>query len=722
MVGWWNGRELRALLARHEAQLGAVWPALRDSAPPPSPTPDQLPDLAELLRAAGRSGGDRGARIDGIPETAVIILVLALCHRLQPALTPPPLRLLVDPAVPLDADGVNSTGRMTARFAELARDERTPRHLRRWCADAALLCGTRCLSGSAPDDPRLGVLHQVVSGAAEQRFADTGDLADEDTALTHARASYDHRAPGSCGAEEATRLAQLLAQRCSRLRDASPMGDVPDLVRAALDATDPTSPHWLAYAATATGAFVTATAHEKKSVELLDAALELQRAIREHPNYGLIRDRMEPTCAGLLAQRFARRRDPEILQEALEIYETLYAAQPRRHAADLGRHLQYRYQLRGDPADRRRALDLMGEGLTGPESSHQAVSSYGASAVHEFRETGEAAVIERALRIVTPLTEPGGPHAEASPAHRAIGMLLLARVDYETAPDLGPAEAAARRALSLARSAADRALALGMLANVLVYRYRFGHDLAVLDEAIAHSRQGFEELPDEPDTELLTTLRGSLIMALSERHTRTRHLAALREAVTVAEQLAADIPQFEAETPIILGNVATLLIEYARQNRDQGSGGAELDRAQRLVERALAGTEPGHDSRHHLVSALGGVLLARLQQPGVGIEDAEAAVRHYETALADPPADPLRRASLYGNLAHALRERHRHGGDREDLDIALAAARKCAHLIPAGHPLHGGALGAVSWVLRDIARADGGYDAIRDQALTVNAE
>ncbi|WP_329340102.1 CHAT domain-containing protein [Streptomyces sp. NBC_00663] len=723
MVGWWSGRELRALLERHEKQLGAVWPALRDAGVPPAPTPDQLLGLAELLRTAGKSGGDRGAKIDSTPETAVIILSLALIHRLQPALTPLPLRVLVDPAVRLDADDVNSAGRLTARFAELARDEHTPQHLRRWCADAALLCGARCLSGSAPDDPRLGGLHRVVSGAAEQRFAHTGDVADEDTALAHARASYDHRAPGSSGAEEATRLAQLLGQRCSRLRDASPMGDVPDLVRAALAATDPASPHWLAYAATATGAYVTATAHERRSVELLDAALELQRAIRKHPHYGIIRDQMEPTCAGLLAQRFARRRDREILQEALEIYETLYAAQPRRYAADLGRHLQYRYQMRGDTADRRRALDLMGQGLAGPDPSHEAVSSYSAAAVHEFQETGDEAVIERALAVVTPLTAPGGVHAETAPAHRALCRLYLIRADSETAFDHVPAEAAARRALSLARSATDRALALGMLAAVLVYRYRFGRDLAVLDEAIALSREGLDELPDEPGSEQLISIKGSLIMGLSERHTRTGHLAALREAVTVAEELAVNIPQFEAETPVILGNVATLLVTYARQKADRGgTGGAELDRAQRLVERALAGIDPGHNGRHHLVSALGGVLLARFQQPGAGLDDAETAVRHYETALADPPADPLNRAQLYGNLGHALRERHRHSGDREDLDIALAAARKCVRLVPAGHPLHGAGLAAVSWVLRDIAGADGGYDAISDQALTVNAE
>ncbi|MFF4271720.1 CHAT domain-containing protein [Streptomyces sp. NPDC001536] len=718
MVGWFSGRELRGLLERHEEQLAAVWPAVRDGKPPPTPSPRQAAGLVELFRAAGRSVDARGGRGTHPPENAAVLLALALLHRTQPAATPAGLRPLVDPTAYLDAETVNAAANMTAGFFDHARDEGTPAHLRRWCLDGALLCGTRALSGSAPADPRRATMHALLSHIAEARFKDTGDSADEETAIGHVRTAYELRPPGTPGADAATRLARLLGIRCSRLRDASPMADTPALVRTALAATDPASVEWLGYAMTAAGAYVTATAHEPKSVQLLDDALELQRAIRGHPHYGRIRDSAEPIAAGLLAQRFARRRDMDVLAEAIEAYEELYAAQPPKFAADLGRHLQYRYQLRGDIADRRRALDLMGEGLSGPDTSHEAVGSYGAAAMHEYRETGDPAAVVRALAVVTPLTGPGGAHAGDSPALRALCNLRLARSESEAVPDHGPAEEAARRALAHARSAVERALALSVLATVLVHRYRFGHDLAVLDEAVASCREGFAGLPEDEDAEVLDSLRGSLIMALAERHTRTGHLASLREAVAVGEELAAHIPKFEAETPVILGNVTTLLVEYARRTGDS----AELDRAQRLVERALATTAPGHHMRHHLVSALGSVLLARFRLPGAGIEEAETAVRHYETALEDPPADPLRRAGLYGNLSHALRERYRAGGDREDLDIALAAARKCVRLVPGGHPLRGGGLGAVSWALMDIADADGGYDAIRDQALAVNAE
>ncbi|MEU6378085.1 CHAT domain-containing protein [Streptomyces sp. NPDC046909] len=718
MVGWFSGRELRALLERHQEELAGVWPAVRDGGVPLAPSPWQATGLAGLFRAAGRSVDARGERGGHPPEHAVVLLALALLHRIQPAATPPDLRPLVDPAAPLDAETVNALGGMTTRFLDHARDEGVPQHLRRWCLDVALLCGTRCLAGSAPADPRRAAMHQLLSHIAELRFQTTGDPADEETAIAHARAAYEHRTPGTPGADMAARLAQLLGERCSRLRDASPMGDAPALVRTALAAVDPASVEWLAYAMTAGSAFVTATVHELKDVRLLDEALELQRAIREHPHYGRVEDSMGPVTAGLLAQRFARRRDPEILAEAIEAYEELYAVRPPKYAADLGRHLQYRYQLHGDSADRRRALDLLREGLSGPDTSREAVGSYGTATMHEYRETGDTGAIARALAVVTPLTAPGGAHAEDSQALRALCQLHIARMEGETAPDYGPAEEAARRTFAHARSAAERALALSVLATVLVHRYRFGHELAVLDEAVACCREGFDALADDADIETVNAVRGSLIMALAERHTRTGHLASLREAIAVGEELAAHTPEYEAETPVILGNVATLLADHARRTGDAD----RLDRARRLAENALATTQPGHHMRHSLVSALGSVLLARFRLPGAGTEDAETAVRHYETALLDPPADPLRRADLYGNLSHALRERYRFGGDREDLDIALAAARKCVRLVPPRHPLRGGALGAVSWALQDIARADKGFDAIRDQALDVNAE
>ncbi|MFF7444926.1 MULTISPECIES: CHAT domain-containing protein [unclassified Streptomyces] len=716
MVGWFSGRELRALLERHHEELAAVWPAVRDGGAPPAPSPQRSAGLVELFRVAGRSAEDRGARGDHPPETAPVLLALALRHRLHPAATPAALRPLVAPAAHLDPETLNTAANMTVAYFDHARDEGTPEHLRRWCLDAALLCGTRCLRGSTPADPRRATLHQLLSHIAESRHRHTGDPADEETAIEHTRAAYEHRPPGTPGADTAVRLAELLANRCARLRDASPMRDVTALVRTALAAMDPRGVEWSAYAVAACGAFVTATAHEPKDVQLLDEALRLQRALRQNPYYGRVRDRMAPVTAGLLAQRFARSRDPESLAEAIEAFEELYAARPSRYAAELGRHLQYRYQLSGDRADRQRALDLMGEGLTGPDTSRAAVSSYGIAAVHACRETGDPEVITRALAVVTPLTAPGGAHAGDAPALRALCLLHLARTEGEPEPDHGPAEEAARRSLAHARSDAERALALSVLATVLVHRYRFDHDLSLLDEAMARCREGLAGTAEDEDIEVVNALRGALIMALAERHTRTGHLASLREAVTVGEELASHIPRFEAETPVLLGNVTTLLADHARRTRDP----AQLDRARRLVERALATTRPGHHMRHSLVTALGGVLLARFRLPGAGTEDAEAAVRHFETALMDPPADPLRRLSLYGYLSHALRERYRHGGDREDLDIALAAARKCVRLAPPGHPLRGGALGAVSWALEDIARADGGYDAVRDQALDVN--
>lgn len=226
--------ELRSLLERHGDVLAGVWPAFRDGTVPPLSTADQLRGLAQLLQVAGRSAGAQGGGHEVPPETAVIILAIARGHAMNPALTPAPLRPLVDPAARLDAEDVNSTARLAIRFTDLAEDEGTPHHLRRWCVDAALLSGARCLSGSAADDPRRSAMHTVVSGVAELRFKDTADPADEEAAIVHARAAYDLRTPAEPAADRAAGLARLLADRCARLRDASDMAGVPALVRAAL--------------------------------------------------------------------------------------------------------------------------------------------------------------------------------------------------------------------------------------------------------------------------------------------------------------------------------------------------------------------------------------------------------------------------------------------------------------------------------------------------------
>jgi tetratricopeptide (TPR) repeat protein len=720
MVGWWSGRELRALLERHGEELAAVWPAFRDSGVPRAPSPGVAAGLVALTRAAGRSATHRSGT-GASPEHAVALLALALLHRVQPAATPAGLRPLVDAAARVDAPAMKTAGVMSIRYSELVDDPNTPSFLVPWCLDATLLCATRWLDGSAPDDPLRTNWHQILAHTAAQRFERDGDSGDEETAIIHARAAFQHSAgviPRAERASLALWAARLLAERAGRLRDPTLLENAPDLVRTALSWTDPSSAEWLDYAMQATVTFIAATAREKKNIELLDEALELQRAVRRHPQYHRIERGTDAAYAGLLAQRFARRRDLDVLDEAIGIFEQLYAERPQRYAADLGRHLEYRYQLRGGSADRRRGLDLMEEGLSGPYTSAEAVASYGVAAVQELRESGDPEAINRALEVVNRLTGPGCTYADDFKSLRARAQLLLARADMADAPDFGPAEAAARDALENAISVFDRGLGLALLATVLVHRYRFDHDLAVLDEAVACCRNGLAGLPGDSEAEESHQLRAALVMALTERHTRTRHLASLEEAVEAMEQVVEHMQISDAETPVMLVNVTTVLTQYARETKES----APLDRAQHLVERALADTPPGHSWHVQLVSALGSVLVARARLPGAGIEDADTAVHHLEAALRDAPADSLSRAGMYSNLSGALHERHRHGGDREDLDTALAAARKAVRLMPPGHPLRYYPLAAVSSALSEIARADESHDAVRDQALAVNAE
>ncbi|MER6347751.1 CHAT domain-containing protein [Streptomyces sp. NPDC001595] len=714
MAGWWRTLGLRVLLEQQADLLRTAWPALRAGQSPPPPPPDRVRPLA-VLSASAAKAADGG--VADAPELAVALLTAAVLSGAGPTAVPAPLRPLVDPAAEVDAATATAAGRLAAGLAARARAEATPDWLRPWCLDAALLCGTRCLRGPAPDATAHATVHDLLAHLAELRFARDADPADETAAIAHARAAHDGAteatAPGRAG-----HLARLLADRAARLRDSALAADAPELARAALAAQEPASRAWLGHAAATAGVLLQATAQERKDVTLLDEVLELQRAMRRHPFYHLVRDTDRHTYASVLAQRFARRHDPEILDQTIEAHAELYAVEPARYAADLGRHFQYRYQLRGDPADRHRALELMAEGMTDDHPRGDAVISYAAAALHEYRESGDPASVARALATVTRLTAPGAAHADSSPVFGSLTDLLLAHGELTRPRDLDPAEAAARRSLELAGTPEHRARALARLAEVLANRYRATSDLALLDEAVAHCREGFALLP--PDTEAPAQLSAGLVMALSERYSRARHLASLREAVAAADRLAESTPEFGAEYPVVLGTLVALIVEYARE----ADAPAELDRAQELVERALSTTTPGHQWRAHLLNALGGVLLARARRPDAAPEAADTAVRHFEAALRDDlREDPQRSgAALYAGLAHALWERHRHRGERADLDRAATAARAAVAALPPGEPRRAGALAALSRAFSEMARVDGSHDAVRDEALAVNAE
>ncbi|CAM5378151.1 hypothetical protein SAURM35S_08129 [Streptomyces aurantiogriseus] len=397
MAGWWKALGLRALLEANAETLAAVWPAVRDGTAPPAPEPARTRSLAALSRAASKAAAGGG---DDAPELAVALLVGAVLHRAFPTAVSPALLPLVAPSADVDAQAAAVAGRAFGGFAGRSGSDRTPPWLRRWCLDAALLCGSRCLHGPAPSDTARGKVHDLLALLAGQRFKAGGDPADEDVALTHARAALD-LATGPERPDRAARLAQLLTSRSLRLRDPSLLENAVELARSALAPLDPESFAWQARAALTVSALLAATAQDTKDVELLDEALDLERAIRRHPQYHRVQDGYLGPHAGLLAQRFARRRDPGILDEAIAAYEELYALEPGRYAADLGRHLQYRYQMHGDTADRHRALDLMAEGLSAAPADQEAIMSYGTAVLQEHRESGDPEAVERALATVT---------------------------------------------------------------------------------------------------------------------------------------------------------------------------------------------------------------------------------------------------------------------------------------------------------------------------------
>jgi tetratricopeptide (TPR) repeat protein len=732
VAGWWRRRALWALLDRHREELAAVWPAVRDGGEPPHAQASRLLSLQALLRAAALAGGaaeeqvraspdaeagPEHARSPGrqvAPEFAVVLLIRLLLRVGPPQAGPDPLSPWLAPrSEPVPGEAHLAAGLASGLLAG-ARADGVSGALRPWCLDAALVCTAAGLRAMPRGDPARAWLHEMRSVAAGLRFERIGDQADEDDAVAHARAALDEDQGGARHVPRKVRLAGLLASRVSRTRDSSRLEDAPELVRAALACLDPSGPQWLQAAMVAMQTLITAAAPVHSDIALIDEALELQRAISRHPLFPAVLGAERCSYAALLAERFARRRDPEILDQAIEAYAELHSKEPAAYAAALGRHLNYRYMMRGSTDDRRRAQELLCDALAGPVAPAEAVAALAVAAVNEFRESGDPAVIDRAVAVVTPLTTDGGPHADSCDAVGGLCELLSAAAEAGRVP-LRSAEEVARRCLDLADGAADRAAALGRIAAVLVRRSRAEGAPALLDEAVAYCRQALAQLPaghDVPD------VHSSLVMALTERHDRTRHLGSLHEAVAAAERMTDLVPDYRAQSPQLIANLITLLVQYAKRTQDT----AELDRGQRLVEQALATTTPGSHGRLLLDDALGSVLLARAELPGARSEAADATVRHFERATREIPDGARQRAGAWGNLAHALLMRYRNSDDRSDLDRALECGRLALSLAPPGDPRRGGCLGVLSRVLNETARAEGGFGAVREEILAVNAE
>ena len=172
-----------------------------------------------------------------------------------------------------------------------------------------------------------------------------------------------------------------------------------------------------------------------------------------------------------------------------------------------------------------------------------------------------------------------------------------------------------------------------------------------------------------------------LAIALLRRYERTGALADVDEAIEVARQALAQIPEGHPDRAARLS-----LLGYALSSRYERTGmAADLDMAIDFGRQAVAAGPRGAEDSANVANDLGNALMDRYQRTGA-VQDLDEAVGRFGQAVALTPATHLSYPLLLSNLAAGWLRMYEHSMSAADLDEAILAALKAVEATPAGYP------------------------------------
>ncbi|GAA1006966.1 CHAT domain-containing protein [Acrocarpospora pleiomorpha] len=359
------------------------------------------------------------------------------------------------------------------------------------------------------------------------------------------------------------------------------------------------------------------------------------------PLLPLLANRAVATAEDLL-QESTEVHDPDLLDDAVELWERIALHTPGDHENYAGRQdnfalsLLLRYRRTGSRDDLERAAVLQRSVVASTPPGHQNLARY----MNNFAET----LADRAQ-------------------------------EYGLAEDLNAALGFYREAIRLTRPDDP---------GMRVYASNLARALASQtdppDDAIEEIRGSVSGAEGAERADRLSDLAEALL----GRAERTGAQADLDEAVEARRAsvnlTALDDPERPNRLHLLAG---TLQARFLRTNEL-----VDLAMALRASELAVATCAPGHPYRAELLNGLGAVLMLRYPR----LREArclDAAIDAFQTAAAIGRNHGI----FHGNYANALRQRFKLTGRAEDLDAAIAAAETAL--------AEGGMAGAVRPVLRD---------------------
>ncbi|MDQ2585253.1 CHAT domain-containing protein [Saccharothrix yanglingensis] len=381
--------------------------------------------------------------------------------------------------------------------------------------------------------------------------------------------------------------------------------------------------------------------------------------------------------------------DPHVLREAADTAREAAAAagddvELARRVTHLGFVLRHAFDATGEDALLAEALVALTRALalTTPDVVERVLGDREAAveAVVEDDRVMQLWMLERAAIWAVP-TVRGMPRAELLRHAGDMGGNARA-VALELAREF---VAALDEVLGSGFSATERSdLITALRERVTAFHDTRDADEVLVGEALDEVVDLLCAVPDPLDDEAVTQAAGLLLWSRFAARGTPEGGSELMVALDLLAPLylmggRAHVPELIAERfdeapPAAPDSAATLGKLGRAQYRDADTDPDALDRAVRLLRRAVDLTGHGHAELPLLRTNLGTALTARFDRDG-DQDDLDEAVEECEAAVRDAPPDAPVRAVCLSNLGIALLTRARRLGSRRDLDDAIAACQ-----------------------------------------------
>jgi len=522
----------------------------------------------------------------------------------------------------------------------IAVQNRYERTYRREDLDEAVRLGRLALDPAAGRNPDgLASSWNNLAGLLAAAFAESGDLADLDEAVTAADAAVAQLADGHAmrGHYQVT-AGQLRTLRYDTTGVPVDRERALELLRAAV-ASCPPGAGWLALAHTALGAALFRGAYTGAGTGSLATAIHHFRVALEAtaPASAAYAGRVT-NLATVLAEHFVRSGERDSLDAAL----SLHAA-----AADTVDDLATRASI---------------------------LSSYAESLIIAFHADGAPDHLAQAKRLAREALSLTGRRKR----ERVTASVILARVLRAAslrdggAADLNEAIDLLRRSLAGSRAAGAERLVLEELSSALRLRFDRLGELEDLDEAITAGHRLLDRLAAD-DLRRVDVL-ARLSLAVRRRASRDQSADSAAEMVALARRALSAVP---TDAPAMRGTLEANLGAALRERAELTGSRADLDEAVTVLKTAAERAGSGSPEVPIRLCDVGTALRQRAAQLG-DPDLLNQAIATHRRALREVIPQVPEHATVLHNLAGSLRDRYVRSGAEADRTESLALLRRAA--------------------------------------------